>query len=347
MTKPETGAQAPSSGALAKVVDPEIVLPVKVEAGGLELYIPRKTVEKTIEYSEAALAKKTRLNYESDWKSFCAWCQKNNLPSLPAPPVVVASYLSERASSGIKPGTLTGDLSAISKMHERAGHVSPTRDPGVKNVMKGIRRTHKVKPNKKAPVAPGDLAAALDAFGESPTAIRNRAILLLGFCGAFRRSEIVALNVEDLEFHDEGMAVIIRSSKADQEGKGDVVAITHGSQKNLCSVRAIKAWLAASGLTTGPLFRSIRNNAIGTKPLCDKMVALLVKDLVKAAGLDARVYAGHSLRSGFVTDALNRGENITTISRHCRHKNIQITLEYAQQNRKELFKQSPTKGIGR
>jgi len=373
MTNTAPRPEKPPTG-LARLAKPEIVVPIGSQ-NGVDLYLRQETVEKIKEYGEAALSESTRKNYATDWAHFCKWCKKNSLPFLPAPPGVVAGYIAERASNpaipeepppaadekptrgrkhsphGVSAATITGDLAAISYAHKRAGHVSPTLDPIVKDVIKGIRRKLKVAPVKKAPIAIGTLADFLDSFGQTPTGLRNRALLLLGFSGAFRRSEVVAIRFEHIEFVDRatvpGVALFMPSSKTDQEGRGDVITIEYGSKEKTCPVRALKNWLTVSGISSGPVFRAIkRNGALGDRPLCDKMVALLVKDLVQAAGLDKRAYAGHSLRSGYVTTSINSGTDIYVISRHCRHTGVATTMGYAQLNKEEMLKKHPTKKLG-
>ena len=262
----------------------------------------RPEIESASEYARAEKAVATRRAYRSDFALFRSWCQAKRVPAVPAAPEAVAAFLAAEADRGAKVATISRRLAAIRYAHKLAGHEPPTNSEAVKATLRGIRRTAGSAPVRKAP-ATADKVLAMVAEAETDLkGLRDRAILLLGFAGAFRRSELVALNVEDLEFCDDGVRVKIRKSKTDQEGLGATIAITRGS--NACPVEATRQWLKVSGISVGPLFCSItRTGKISDRRLSARAVAELVKTNARRAGFNAADFSGHSLRSGFLTSA--------------------------------------------
>jgi integrase len=213
-------------------------------------------------------------------------------------------------------------------MHRIGGHEPPTNSEAIKAVLAGIRRELGVAPTRKAPCTAEAIEAML-AFAPAHTlkGLRDRALLLLGFAGALRRSELVALDVADLESDAEGVRVIIRRSKTDQEGAGDFVPIPNGTK--LRPVAALLAWLEAAGIVEGPIFRPInRHGRIACQRLTNSSVAEIVKGYAELAGYDARVFSGHSLRAGFVTSALAAGADILRVMDQTRHKEVRTLKAY-------------------
>jgi integrase len=297
------------------------------ETGG----VPTELVRRATDYATAAKAERTRRAYATDWADFEAWCAGQGLAALPALPTTVGVYLADQAATH-RPATLSRRLAAISVAHRQAGHPLDTRHPAIKDVMTGIRRESAragVTTTKKAAAIADDIRAMVNTLAGTPIGHRDRALLLLGFAGAFRRSELVGLNVADLEFRTEGVAVTIRRSKTDQEGQGHQVAICYGSDPRTCPVRALRTWLAATGITEGPLFRAIaKGGRIGQVRLSDKGVALIVKRSAKAAGRDPALYGGHSLRSGFATTAAANGATEAAIMRQTGHRSVAVVRGY-------------------
>jgi site-specific recombinase XerD len=201
-------------------------------------------------------AASTRRAYRSDFQIFQAWCRDRGVSSLPAATETVAAFLAHDVEAGSRPSTLGRRVSAIRYAHKLAGHSAPTDDERVKATMRGIRRTVGTAPRKKTPATAERIVSMALAAGADMKGLRDRSVLLVGFAGAFRRSELVALNVEDLEESEQGFKVIIRHSKTDQEGAGQTIAIVRGSVA--CPVAALKAWLAAAGIAAGPIFRSVK-----------------------------------------------------------------------------------------
>lgn len=276
-------------------------------------------------YLEAASSDNTRRAYKSDWDDFCAWCERTGESSLPATPIGIASYLAHLADTGSKASTIQRRVAAMRAAHLAANFEPPTNAEGVKATMRGIRRKLGTRPTKKKP-ATAEVQAGF-TFPDTLTGIRDRALVLLGFAAARRRSEIVALHVSDIEWRPKGILLHIRRSKTDQEGKGTHIPVPRGDA--LKPVAALEAWLKASGITEGPIFRGIdRHGRISGTALSDRAVADIVKKVCAAAGLDARAFSGHSLRAGFVTSALDRGEDYFKIMGQTGHVKVDTLREY-------------------
>jgi site-specific recombinase XerD len=220
-------------------------------------------------------------------------------------------------------------LAAVRYFHRAAGYETPTSDEKVKTVLSGIRRTIGAASVRKR-AATADIVIAMSSAATSLRALRNRAILLLGFAGAFRRSELVALNVDDIEETLEGMLVTLRRSKTDQEALGRRVAIPRG--EIACPVAALRAWLDAAGITEGAIFRRIFNKRaqrVTARRLAPRNVAAIVKQGAARLGFDPSKFGGHSLRAGFVTSAVKRGANLIKITDVTGHKSLEMLKTYS------------------
>lgn len=277
-------------------------------------------------YLAAASSASTRRAYASDFADFSGWCGRVSEAALPASPLVVARYLAHLADSGLTAGTIARRCSAIRFAHKAAGHEPPTNAEGVRAVLRGIRRTHGAGPVRKAPATDVVLRRMLDAQPATLAGLRNRALLLIGFGAALRRSELVDLEVNDVEWRPGGALLHIRRSKTDQEGRGQVVVVPNGHQ--LEPIAALRAWLQGACITQGPLFREVdRHGRVGTDVLSTRSVARIVKAAAKAAGLDDAQFSGHSLRAGFVTTALAAGVDpfkVMKVTRHADPKTLAI-----------------------
>jgi integrase len=220
-------------------------------------------------------------------------------------------------------------LNAITEAHKAVGLDPPTHSPIVVNTMKGIRRTKGTAPVQKAPKLIDDVRAMIDANDEGLIGARDRALILLGFAGAYRRSELVGLDISDCAFGRDGLTVTLRRSKVDQEGVGRKIGIPYGSNPDTCPVRTIQTWVELGGITTGPLFRSInRHGHVQAKRLSGIDVARVVKKLAQRAGLDAANYAGHSLRAGHVTAATIAEVPEQSIMKQTGHRSVQMVRRY-------------------
>lgn len=283
-------------------------------------------------YSRKSRADSTWRAYQSDWRQFEAWCQTVALPVLPAEPDTVAMFVAAQAANGLNPSTLNRRLAAIRLVHLGAGHPSPHNALKVVEVMRGIRRDWGRPPAKKAAAIDEDVKRMADAAEpQTRMGLRDRALLLFGFAGAFRRSELVALSTWDLEIHEEGLKVTIKKSKTDQEAQGHAIAIVRQPDSPYCPVQALNDWLTVAEIERGALFcRMFRGDKVGLSRLSAQSVALVVKEYASRAGLDWERYAGHSLRSGFLTSAAKNRASIFKMADQSRHKSLDVLRNYVQ-----------------
>jgi site-specific recombinase XerD len=289
-----------------------------------ELVDPRASVRA---YLEAEKADNTRRAYASDWSDFRIWCEASNCEALPAAPIDVATYLAQLADRGLKRSTIQRRVAAIAAKHKASGLEPPTNFEGVKAVMRGIRRKISTRKRKAAPATAQLLALALQRLPDTLRGKRDRALLAIGFAAARRRSELVAFKVEDIERRPRGIVLHLRRSKTDQEGDGAQIPVPNG--RKLQPVAALWAWLEAAGITEGPIFRSVdRHGRIGATALTDRQVSRIIKQVLGAAGLEASAFSGHSLRAGFITDALERKVDFFKIMGQSGHKKVDTLKEY-------------------
>jgi len=289
-----------------------------------------------LDYGRAALSSNTMRAYKSDWQEFQGWCAERGRSHLPANAATVANYASFLADAGKKVPTIARKLAAIRFFHRGAGLDNPTDNAGVAAILKGIRRTLGTAARQKAPATVDVIHAMMARINaDSLQGKRDKALLLLGFAGAFRRSELVAITVEDLTFSDEGVDVFLPKSKTDQEAKGQSVAILNG--KALKPADRLKEWLQAAEITSGPIFRRFnRGDRLTAETLTDQAVALIVKKYADAAGLDVASLSGHSLRAGFVTSAAENRASISRIMEVTRHRDPRTVETYVR--RADRFK---------
>jgi site-specific recombinase XerD len=297
----------------------------------------RVLAEAAQHYIDQSLSFATRKAYASDVKIFSAWCDIHGLAALPAAPETVAGFLADQAQTHVAASTLNRRLAAIKYAHEAQGHATPTAHKGVTAALKGIRRTKGTAPAKKKAATADIVKEMVRRCPPTLAGRRDRALLLLGFAGAFRRSELVALTVADLAFVDDGLRVTIRKSKTDQEGAGQVIAIPHGSLL-FCPVAALKHWLAVAGIKAGAVFRAVgKGSRVGQAALSDKSVAKRVKHYAGHIGLDSADFAAHSLRAGFVTSAAEAGASIFKMAEVSRHHSTDTLAGYVRSA--NLFKE--------
>ena len=296
------------------------------------------------EYIRASKAENTLRGYQSDWREFCAWCERQNACPLPAEPETVAAYIAECAGR-LKAGSVQRRLNAIAEAHKAVNVESPTHHAIVVNTMKGIRRTLGTAPAQKSPTLTDDIRTMADQTDAGIIGTRDRAMLLLGFAGAFRRSELVGLDVEDCGFGKDGLTVTLRRSKTDQDGAGRKIGIPYGSNPDTCPVRTIREWIDAGGIAGGPLFRSInRHGQVKPVRLSGIDVARIVKKLAGRAGLDAPKYAGHSLRAGHATAAAIAGASERSIMNQTGHRSVQMVRRYIRDG--SLFRENSAGKLG-
>ena len=239
------------------------------------------------EFIRASKAQNTLRGYQSDWRAFCAWAEAHRLCAMPASPETVAAFIAECAGR-LKVGSVQRRLNAIAEAHKAVGLESPTHAAMVANTMKGIRRTKGTAPAQKSATLIDDIRAMVNATDAGLIGLRDRALILLGFAGAFRRSELVGLDVEDCAFGKDGLTVTLRRSKTDQAGAGRKIGIPYGSNPDTCPVRTMQAWIELAAISAGPMFRSInRHGQVQPGGLSGIDVARVVKKLAERAGLDA------------------------------------------------------------
>lgn len=306
--------------------------------------LPVEAAALVLAYQRASKADATVRAYTSDARVFQAWCARYGFRSLPATPEAVSAFVVAEAEAGKAASTLGRRVAAIRYAHKLAGAADPTDDEGVRATMAGARRKLTTRPvHQKAAATVDVIQVLLARTPDTLTGKRDRALLALGFAGAFRRSELVALDVADLIEDAEGLRVRVRKSKTDQEGRGQEKAIPHG--RFVRPVALVRTWLDAAGIAEGPVFRAISRsgNVRGfpkpedalsliheRKPprLTDRAVADILKGYCRAAGLDAAAFGAHSLRSGFITTAAERGADLARIMEQSGHRDPATVLGY-------------------
>jgi len=245
----------------------------------------------------------------------------------------------------LKVGSVQRRLNAIAEAHKAVGVDSPTSSGIVHNVMKGIRRTLGTATVQKSPAVTADILVMVNATDPGLIGMRDRALLLLGFAGAFRRSEVVGLDVADLDFNRDGLTVNLRRSKTDQDGQGRKIGIPYGSNPVTCPVRVVQAWLDQAGVTEGPVFRSVnRHGKLQPFRLGAGNVATIVKKLAQRVGLDPAKYAGHSLRAGHATSAAASGASERSIMNQTGHRSVQMVRRYIREG--SLFRENSGGKLG-
>ena len=321
--------------------NPEVLT---IATGAAELARLTKTAERARVYAAQATAENTRRAYRADWTHFTSWCATQRLQPLPAEVSTIVHYVTELAEH-VRVSTIQRRLTSISIAHSAAGYLSPTKNATVAALWRGIRREKGTAQHGKTPTLTHDIRAMVATLPETLLGLRDRALLLVGFAGAFRRSELVSLDIEDLERTRDGYVITLRRSKTDQEGHGRKIGIPYGSHPQACAVRVLSDWLKAAGMTEGPVFRSVnRHGQLQRGRLTSQVVAQVVKRTAAAAGLDPAKYGGHSLRAGLVTSAAKAGKSERVIMKQTGHKSVQMVRRYIRDA--DLFADNAAAGIG-
>lgn len=307
--------------------------------------VPLPSTDLARDFARRSKAENTVRGYRSDWHDFCGWCETHGVYPLPASSEVVASYVAQCAGR-LKVGSIQRRLNAIAEAHKAVGLESQTHHPMVTNTMKGIRRTLGTAPAQKSPTLTDDIRAMVDAADPGIIGVRDRALILLGFAGAFRRSELVGLDIDDCTFAKDGLTVILRRSKTDQDGAGRKIGIPYGANPETCPVRTVQAWIERAALSEGgALFGSInRHGHVQTSRLSGIDVARVVKKLALRAGLDPAKYAGHSLRAGHATSAAIAGASERSIMKQTGHRSVQMVRRYIRDG--SLFRENSAGKLG-
>ena len=278
----------------------------------------------TLKNLKNSKANNTLRAYQSDFRDFSAFCAKNGFSSLPTQPKIIALYITHLSKSS-KFSTLKRRIASISVLHKLKGHYLDTKHPIIMENLHGIKRTLGTRQKAKKPILINDLKLIIKAIDEEK--IRDKALILIGFSGGFRRSELVNIHYDDIEFVTEGVKILIKRSKTDQSGEGSVKAIPYFDNQEFCPVVALKNYVKKnfSNINEGKIFN-----------ISDKSVALIIKRYAEKAGLDSSKYAGHSLRSGFATTAAEFGAEERNIMAMTGHKTTQMVRRYIQEA--NLFK---------
>lgn len=307
-------------------------------------------------YARMAKAENTRRAYRAAVRSWCDWCLKRALPPLPACGADVAAYLASERGRGLSPGTLQLRRAGIRYLHRAAGCPVPTDDVAVSETLAGIRRQAARQgetPRKKVAATASILREILAPMPRDLRGLRDRALLLTGFAGALRRSELAAIRVEQLEKTERGLRLTLPQSKGSQTD-AVTVPLPFGSTE-LCPVRALAAWQDAAGITAGPLFRRIwlprkvrpgeppALPRIGTLALTPWAVAAIVKARASAAGFGGQDFGGHSLKRGALTTGMQCGAHPAELKRLGRHKSFDVLGEYLEFG--DLFDRHPLGGV--
>jgi integrase len=325
-------------------------------------------VDRAAYYGKSTIADSTKKAYEAEWLHFKHWAEERGFPTHPPDVPTVAVYLAALADGNVevhwadrqgrqhvskkalKYGSIQHNYQSIVHGIRLRGFEWPFAIPAITKVLHGIKYRHGDTKRRMAPLEIADLRACLakmrEQRGEDLTVIRDRAILAIGFFSAMRRSNIVALKVEDLEFSDKGMTITLQRSKTDQFAEGFVIGITPQADPAVCAVALMRRYLDVSGIKTGWCFRRIdsRSDCYGDKPLTRPWVAMIVKVACERAGLDPERYASHSLRSGFVTTAAARGVTLHNIMRQTGHKSERVAMTYIRPA--TVWRNNPTAGLG-
>ena len=326
--------------------DDKLLVPVVPRQTSLDI----ETVDKIAENLKASKSEATKKAYGADWGHFMGFCASYGFTSMPATPEVLAAYLSNMADSYAW-ATIARRLSTISQAHKLKGEENPAEHPLVREVCQGIRRRLGVSGRQVKPILPVDLARWLPLLPEGDfRTVRDAALLTMGLAGGFRRSELATLALSDVERHEQGLLVTVRRSKGDQEGEGLIKGLAWGRSEVTCPVRRWEAWQDAVGSryvrqSEDPAFLSInRGGGITDRPIHGQTVARAIKRLVALSGENPDEYSGHSLRSGFITAAVQAGARADRIMAQTGHKSYEVMARYIRQA--SVWEENPSGMIG-
>ncbi len=327
------------------IPDPGMVAEPATRVGGdpADLAAALPLTEDEAAYVAAARAPNTLRGYRSDWAEFSSWCARHRLEPLPAEAATISGYLTELARAGAKVGTMSRRLSAIRFAHQLRDLPDPTAGARVVAVWEGIRRTHGAPPDQAEPLMPPELFDVLAACPTTKTwktpgrppesdlaGLRDRALLLVGFFAALRRSELASVTVEQLTEHPNGLVLALPRSKTNQYGDAaELVVLPRAGHPERCPVTTLRAWCAAAAITDGPLLRPVsKGNRALARRLHPESINDLIQTAITRAGLEATGYSAHSLRAGFVTYAHLRGASDRAIAHQTRHRSLATVGTY-------------------
>ena len=292
----------------------------------------KKLHEETLNNLKSSKASNTLRAYKSDFNDFSIFCVKHGFSSMPTEPKVVSLYLTHLSSSS-KTSTLRRRLVSIGVVHKLKGHYLDTKHPVIIENLMGIKRKKGSIQIGKKPILINHLKQIINVIDEQKIEkikkLRNRTLILIGFGGGFRRSELISINHEDLDFVEEGVKITLRKSKTDQFGEGQVKGLPYFTNEKYCPVRSLKNWINVSNIKTGPIFRRfVKGSILTDHRLTDQSVVLIIKDCLKIANIENQNFSGHSLRSGFATVAAESGADERSIMAMTGHKTTQMVRRY-------------------
>jgi site-specific recombinase XerD len=297
--------------------------------------------EETLNNLKSSKSLNTIRAYKSDFKDFGAFCAKHNFKTLPTDPKIVSLYLTYLSGRDAKMSTLRRRLVSISMIHKLKGHYLDTKHPVIIENLMGIKRIKGSFQRGKKPILINQLKAIINVINEEKIdeikKIRDKTIILVGFGGGFRRTELISIDHEDLEFVPEGVKITIKRSKTDQFGEGMIKGLPYFSNQEYCPVVHLKKWLEISKIKNGSIFRRFTKGcSLSKNRLTDQSVVLLIKDYLNLAGIENKNYSGHSLRSGFATVSAESGADERSIMAMTGHKTTQMVRRYIKEA--NLFK---------
>ncbi len=288
--------------------------------------------EETLNNLKTSKANNTLRAYRSDFKDFVSFCAKHGFKSMPSDPKIVSLYLTHLSKKS-KISTLRRRLVSIGVVHKLKGHYLDTKHPVIIENLMGIKRLKGSKQEGKKPILINHLKEIINVINnqdiEEIVKLRNKTLILIGFGGGFRRTELISINYEDLDFVDEGVKIALKKSKTDQFGEGMIKGLPYFSTETYCPVTNLKNWLKISKIKTGPIFRRFaKGSSLTEYRLTDQSVVLIIKDCLKLAGIENNNFSGHSLRSGFATVAAEAGADERSIMAMTGHKTTQMVRRY-------------------
>lgn len=316
---------------------------------GLDAPTPRAALAlaKSKAYQDAADAPATLKAYSADWANFSAWCARHGFTAMPATPQLVGAYLAA-AGEGYAMPTLRRKVAAIARACRIAGHPLDTKHPAVRETLRGIGRTHGTPPRRSAAITIPELRKLVRACGTTLSGARDRALFLVGFAGALRRSELIGMNVDDITWTETGFVLLISRSKTDAEGEGARIGISRGKARETCPVIGLQSWLTKAGIEAGPVFRKVnRGGNVEQARLTAGAVRQILIARASQAGLSstwAEPVSPHGLRAGFVTAAYRNGVSDEEIMGHTRHRSLTSMRTYVR--RAKLGSTGPSGKVG-
>ena len=311
------------------------------------LAIQTKSRRRADRYLVAADAPATVRAYTADWRHFSLWCMERRLRPMPTAPELVGGYLAD-LGEGYAKSTLRRKVAAIARANQLAGKPLDTRHPAIRDVLRGIGRTHGSPPKRAQALATEELQRLVTVCDYSLVGLRDRALLLIGFAGALRRSELCGIELEHITWKPRSLELLISHSKTDIDGTGARIGLPRGQVEATCPVRALKAWLSAAAIKQGPVFRAIsRHGTLRATPLSGEAVRVIVLKRAALAGIKGtrlEPISPHGLRAGFITAAYRNNVPDEEIMGHSRHRSLTTMRSYVR--RSKLSQASPAGKVG-